>query len=73
MKSYTLDSNYEINLFGLVFKDSISYVRMPKDFYLLLTEVERIKLIDTIITTLDRAISKGYLTSHDLRVFPIIS
>jgi hypothetical protein len=46
---------------------------MSKEFYLLLTEVERIKLIDTIITTLDRATSKGNLTSHDLREFPIIS
>jgi len=68
-----LDSKKEINLFGLIFIDTVGSVLLAKESFYKLTILQRMNVIDAVVKILDRVGDKGYLNSCDLRIFPIIN
>ena len=69
---FNLDASSEVRILGLVFKDTLESFVLKKD-YLSIPLVDRLKIIDVFLQELDRGTNKGYLTSCDLSLFPVIS
>ena len=73
-RSYSLDSNIELNILGLRYLDTYNSLIFPMDQDT--TIEERIKIIDNVINSLDSTARKGYLNTTDLTdfiTFPIVS
>lgn len=69
--TYDLDSHRELKLFNLLFHDTYSTLIVSR---IKLPTVEIcLKTIEDLITALESTTSKGFLQTHDLRKFPIVS
>ena len=74
---YKLGVTYEsftyFRIQGLVFKDTVESLIMDLEELSALSINERLEIINSIKCQLESASNKGFLTSVDLRTFPVIS
>ena len=70
---YVLDTPVEINIKALLFKDSYSSLGISKENFMSLSFCNRIQILDNILLVLDWTIGKGYISTTDLRSFPLVS
>lgn len=70
---YSLDSNSVVKILGLEFNDSFSSLLLSKEKYKDLNVEERYKLIERVLSVLDSATNKGFLSTTDLSRFPLLS
>jgi hypothetical protein len=70
---YSLDYSRVLKVQNLEFKDSFSSLKLIQEKYQTLSMEEIYLVITVTMTSLDSATNKGFLTTHDLSKFPIIS
>lgn len=63
----------DINILGLLFKESSSLITLSEGSYLSLSDCERIKVINNILNYLESVTGEGFLSRYDLMKFPIIA
>jgi len=68
--NYSLDKQKELQIYDLAWLDSYMYLMVQNKS---LNLPDTIRKIEGIITGLESSTSKGFLTSHDLQNFPVIS
>ena len=70
MNGYNLDSHKTIKVYNLLWSDNFNSLFLTKQN---LTVEECLKTVELIITALDSKTNKGFLSSCDLTLFPVIS
>lgn len=70
---YSLDSQRLLRVMGLEFNDSFSNLQLNKEKYKGCTLEERYNLIERVLSVLDSATNKGFLTTFNLSCFPLLS
>ena len=70
-----LDTSVEINrnIMALLFNDSYTSLGISKENFMSLSFYNRIQILDNILLVLDGTIGKGYISTTDLRSFPLVS
>ena len=70
-----LDTSVEINrnIMALLFNDSYSSLGISKENFMSLSFYNRIQILDNILLVLDGTNGKGYISTTDLRSFPLVS
>ena len=73
LKEYSLDSQLVVKVLGIEFIDDFTFIKIKMEKYKDLSVKERYLLIKRVLLTVESSSSKGFLTSHDLTKFPVLS